>query len=137
MIKINCVGVMGKGVALTCKRKYPKMYSAYKKECRNHRIHIGHMWVWRSKEDGTIIVNFPTKRDWRNPSRLEYISEGLKSFRNILLTVITPDKTIVLPALGCGNGGLVWEEVLTLIKQCLGDLPHDIKVLEPWVEESV
>ena len=72
---VNCVGVMGKGIALQFKRAYPRMFVAYQEACRRGDVRIGSMWVW---EDGPVlIVNFPTKVDWREDSRLSYIKRGL------------------------------------------------------------
>lgn len=114
---VNCEGYMGKGIAYQFKLRFPQNNEDYVKACRNGRLYIGtvHYYV----EDGKTIINFPTKDKWREKSKMEYIEKGLDAMLEIL-----PDlgvKTIAIPPLGCGNGGLEWGNV----KQLLEDKLHN------------
>lgn len=125
---VNCVGVMGKGVALTFKNRYPEMFSEYKVACRDGRVQPGRLFVWRNLADDWVI-NFPTKRDWREKSRYEDIEAGLAA-----LCAYLSDKgevTLTLPALGCGHGGLDWQIVSRMIVEHLGELAARILVFAP------
>lgn len=124
---VNCVGVMGAGVALAFKKRHPDMFRAYKKACAEGRIRPGEIDVWRSLTDW--IINFPTKRHWRNKSRYEDIDAGLKSLRRYLQE--QGDVRVALPALGCGHGGLDWTRVAEMIRGHLADLEAEILVFEP------
>lgn len=113
---INCVGVMGKGLALEFKNRYPAMFDKYKSFCDKGVFKPGVLWIFKA-DDGKWILNFPTKVDWRNPSKIEYIEEGLKKF-----VEIWKEKGIIsvaFPLLGCKNGGLDPEEVIPLMKKYL------------------
>lgn len=125
---VNCVGVMGAGVALAFKKRYPEMYKTYQRQCRDGEIRPGRLQEWRSLE-GDWVVNFPTKRDWKEPSRYEDIETGLDALREYL-SKLGP-RTVALPALGCGHGGLDWARVSALIKSKLGGLEAHLKVFEP------
>jgi O-acetyl-ADP-ribose deacetylase (regulator of RNase III) len=129
---VNCVGVMGAGVALTFKTKFPAMFSDYAKACKRGLVTPGKPHVW--KETGLFneeltIINFPTKTHWRKPSEYEYIIEGLKWLREYLVDY--KGKTITVPALGCGHGGLDWNRVKSMIFDSLADLELEILVFEP------
>lgn len=130
---VNCVGVMGAGVALAFKKKYPKMYEEYVRECNSNRVKIGmpHVWIDNQIFDGTgvTIINLPTKDHWKKPSEYEYVDKGLIWLREYLLT--KGSITITLPALGCGHGGLDWEKVKNMISKRLEDLDARILVFEP------
>ena len=122
---VNTVGVMGKGIAKRYKEIYPDMYKQYQKFCEQHLLGIGKLWIYKS--DTKWILNFPTKKHWRNPSKIEYIEQGLKKF------VETYEEkgvtSVSFPQLGCGNGGLDWEsEVRPLMEKYLKDLPIDVFV---------
>ena len=113
---INCVGVMGKGLALEFKNRYPAMFDKYKSFCDKGVFKPGVLWIYKA-EDGKWVLNFPTKVDWKNPSELEYIEEGLKKF-----VEIWKDKGIVsvaFPLLGCKNGGLNADVVIPLMEKYL------------------
>lgn len=125
---VNCVGVMGAGVALAFKQRYPDMFKDYKAACKDGQISPGRMHVWKSLE-GDWIINFPTKRDWRNPSRYEDIEAGLDDLHAYLKGV--GPVTVALPALGCGHGGLDWERVSAMIREKLDDLDANILVFAP------
>ncbi len=125
---VNCVGVMGKGVALQFKERYPKMYEDYKAACDAGEVKPGTLHVWKVP-GGETIVNFPTKRHWKQKSRYEDIDSGLEALHRFLKPL--GQVRVALPALGCGHGGLDWEIVSTTIKGVLGDLSADIIVFEP------
>ncbi|MCJ2184414.1 macro domain-containing protein [Novosphingobium sp. 1949] len=125
---VNCVGVMGAGVAKAFKQRYPEMFKDYQSACKDGQVRPGQMYVWKSLE-GDWIINFPTKRHWRNPSRYEDIEAGLDDLR-AYLEGIGP-VTVALPALGCGNGGLDWGRVSNLIRDKLDGLNAHILVFAP------
>lgn len=115
---VNCVGVMGKGVALEFKRRWPENYKAYKKACDAKKLRPGQMLIFEldnlfEKSEPKFIVNFPTKDHWRAKSKLEYISEGLDALVSDIKKYKI--KSIALPPLGCGNGGLDWKTVQPMI----------------------
>lgn len=125
---VNCVGVMGAGVALAFKQRYPEMFKDYQRDCKNGRVVPGRMHVWKSLS-GDWIVNFPTKRDWREPSRYEDIDSGLDDLRRYLETL--GPVTVALPALGCGHGGLDWSRVSGMIRDKLMNIDAHVLVFEP------
>jgi O-acetyl-ADP-ribose deacetylase (regulator of RNase III) len=129
---VNTVGVMGKGIALMFKDRFRENFKRYAAACKNNEVQIGRMFITSPSElDGPKwIVNFPTKKDWRSPSKLEWITEGLKDLRRFI--VEEQVTSIALPPLGSGNGGLDWPDVKVEIERALGDLPNvDIEVFEP------
>jgi O-acetyl-ADP-ribose deacetylase (regulator of RNase III) len=120
---VNCVGVMGKGLALAFRKAYPHLFEEYAEMCEAGQVHIGHMHVYRTfaVEGPRFIFNFPTKDDWRNPSKLDYIEEGLDDVLRCLDEL--PIQSIAVPALGCGEGGLSWGHVLPLIEEAAYERP--------------
>lgn len=129
---VNTVGVMGKGIALMFKDKFPDNYKAYAAACKRGEVQVGRMFVTASPElnGPRWIINFPTKKHWRNPSRMDWILEGLKD----LHAVITEKgiRSIAIPPLGSGNGALEWSEVRPHIEAALADLDGlDVVVYEP------
>lgn len=125
---VNCVGAMGKGVALAFKRKYPQLYRDYHEECLKGNMVVGNMYVWVSPH-GERVINFPTKADWRNPSEYKYIEDGLIDLRKHLSSMGTV--RVAIPPLGCGNGGLDWDRVKPMIEEHLNGLDAVIYVFEP------
>jgi O-acetyl-ADP-ribose deacetylase (regulator of RNase III) len=125
---VNCVGVMGAGVALAFKNRYPDMFKDYQNACRDGRVRPGTVHVWKSLM-GDWVINFPTKRDWRGNSRYEDIQSGLDALRNYLSE--QGNISVALPALGCGHGGLDWSRVAPMIEERLGDLEAHVFVFEP------
>ena len=116
---VNTVGVMGKGIALKFKHIYPEMFEAYRNHCEQGNLQIGQLLLY--KTPNKWILNFPTKKHWHNPSRVEYIEAGLTKLRahcsEMGLT------SIAFPALGCGNGELDFEtQVKPLMERYLGNL---------------
>lgn len=131
---VNTVGVMGKGIALQFKNQYPNNYKVYKEACKKGELKVGEVLVVK---DGDIlrekyIINFPTKEHWRSPSKVSYIQEGLKALKVSIKEYNI--KSIALPPLGCGNGGLDWNIVKPMIIDSLGELEIDIYVYEPNVQ---
>jgi len=124
---VNCEGVMGAGVALAFKTRFPEMFNDYAAACREDRIRPGVLHVW--KRLGEWVINFPTKRAWRDQSRYEDIQSGLEALRAYLLN--QGQISVALPALGCGHGGLEWSRVSVMIENSLGDLDARILVFEP------
>lgn len=119
---VNCVGVMGKGIAKAFKDRYPPMFPAYKRICDEKLLEPGKLWLWQGPDHS--VLNFPTKVHWRNPSKIEWIELGLKKFAGSYESRgIT---SISFPRLGCGNGGLDWEDVRPLMEHYLAPLPIDI-----------
>jgi O-acetyl-ADP-ribose deacetylase (regulator of RNase III) len=134
---VNCVGVMGAGVALAFKKKYPEMFKEYARECKEKEIAPGKPTVWKEGDmfsKGIEIINFPTKNHWRNPSEYEYIEDGLIWLSNYLKN--KEGLTITLPALGCGHGGLDWGEVKRLILKYLKKTSNNILVFEPEASKN-
>lgn len=126
---VNCVGVMGKGVALEFKKRYPEMFEDYVRRCERKAVNLGEPYVYEDLS-GRQILNFPTKDHWRSPSRLRDIERGLEYLvQHYKAWNIT---SIAMPPLGCGNGGLEWAEVGPLIYRKLHQLPVDIEVYAPY-----
>lgn len=128
---VNCVGIMGRGVALQFKKAYPANFRAYEAACRVGDVQPGRMFVFETgKFAPRFIINFPTKRHWRGKSRIEDIESGLVALaqeiraRNI--------RSIALPPLGSGLGGLDWNDVRPLIETALRDIPDlNVIIYEP------
>lgn len=129
---VNTVGVMGKGIALMFRDRFADNYQRYVGACRAGEVRTGRMFVTEPHElDGPRwIVNFPTKQHWRAPSKLEWIVEGLQDLRRFI--VENGVKSIAIPPLGAGNGGLEWVDVKPHIEEALGNLEGvDVLVFEP------
>jgi O-acetyl-ADP-ribose deacetylase (regulator of RNase III) len=129
---VNCVGVMGRGVALQFKEEFPENYKRYKIACDKGLVKPGHMFVF---ETGMLlgpkfIINFPTKRHWREKSRIEDIESGLVDFINVLKE--RNINSVAVPPLGCGLGGLKWSIVKPMIEKALAYLPNiHVYLFEP------
>lgn len=120
---VNTVGVMGKGLAKEFKRIYPDMFNSYQKYCEKGLFTIGKLQIY--KTSNKWVMNFPTKNNWRNASKVEYIELGLQKF--VEQYQIQGIKSVSFPMLGCGNGGLDWESVVKpLMNKYLKNLPIDI-----------
>lgn len=122
---VNTVGVMGKGVALEFKRRYPAMYREYRKICRDGQFDIGKLYVYRTRD--RTIINFPTKRHWKQRSKVSYIEQGLETF--VARYGSYSIASVAFPQLGCGNGELDWaSEVRPIMEHYLNDLPIPVLV---------
>ena len=129
---VNTVGVMGKGIALMFKEAFPANFRAYEDACERHEVKVGRMFVTenRTLEGSRWIINFPTKKHWRQPSKLQWIVEGLQDLKRVIQE--HDIHSIALPPLGSGNGGLNWPEVRVEVQRILGDVSGvDIIVYEP------
>ena len=135
---VNTVGVMGKGIALEFKKRFPDNTKEYVIRCKEGSIAIGKSFVFELEKNihTKYIVNFPTKKHWRNPSKIEYVDAGLEDLNKIIKHYEI--KSIALPALGAGLGGLDWNEVKALISNKLESL-EDVKiyVYEPQKSKKV
>ena len=132
---VNTMGVMGKGIALQFKKEYPNNYKAYEKACKLGEVEVGKMFITEDSSTAAgekIIINFPTKTSWKKPSEYKYIEDGLDN----LITEIQARKikSIAIPPLGAGNGGLNWEKVKKLIEEKLQHLDVDVYVYEPTLQ---
>lgn len=129
---VNTDGIMGKGIALQFKNMFPNNFKLYVKACENKEIYIGKLLV--TEEESLLggrkfIINFPTKTSWRKPAEYNYIEEGLKD-----LVRIIKDKgirSIAIPPLGAGNGGLDWNKVKLILERYLTNLDCDIHIYQP------
>lgn len=135
---VNTVGVMGKGIALQFKRKFPENYRVYAKACKNGEVKIGEVLTvpLATLDMPQYIINFPTKKHWRQPSKLEYVQSGLVSLvAEIQRLGVT---SVAIPPLGCGHGGLAWKEVLPLIEEAFQPLQNlNVLVFAPSEAEHV
>ena len=129
---VNIVGVMGKGIALQFKQSYPENFDAYRRACDAGEVQLGRMFVFTTRlmHPPRYIINFPTKKHWRGKSELEHIEAGLKDLVRVLRE--REIRSVAVPPLGCGQGGLLWGDVLPRIKTALAELPDvDVLVFEP------
>ena len=129
---VNTVGVMGKGIALMFKDTFQENYKRYEVACKAGQVEVGSMFVTENHElfGPKWIVNFPTKKHWRHPTKIQWVVDGLQDLRNFLSE--NNVKSIALPPLGCGNGGLDWQDVRREIEIALSDLESvEIVVYEP------
>lgn len=126
---VNCEGYMGKGIAYQFKLKYPNNNKDYVKACKNKSLTVGKLHYFI--EDNKVIINFPTKDKWRQKSKVEYIINGLNELVKLLPQLNI--KSIAIPPLGCGNGGLKWENIKPIIIEKLNSLKnsYDILIYEP------
>ncbi len=124
---VNCVGVMGKGIALQFKRRYPSVFVVYERACKAGAVTTGKMLPVPTGEvvGPEWVINFPTKRHWRAPSNLEWIEQGLKDLRRVVAELGI--ESIAVPPLGAGNGGLDWRDVEPLIRSTFTDV-ENVKV---------
>lgn len=129
---VNTVGVMGKGIALQFKNQFPENFKIYAKACKNNEFQIGQLLINRESSllyGDKLVINFPTKTDWRKPSELSYIEKGMIQLveeikkRNI--------KSIAIPPLGAGQGGLDWEKVRRMMEYYLKDVDAVITIYQP------
>ena len=128
---VNTVGVMGKGIALQFKNAFPANFKAYEAACKKQAVRLGKVFVF---DNGQLtpprwIINFPTKGHWRARSRIRDVADGLDDLRDVIEELEI--SSIALPPLGCGHGGLDWDEVRSLIKERLGDLDVVVHLYAP------
>jgi len=129
---VNTVGVMGKGLALQFKKNFPHNFKIYSQTCKGNKFNIGQLLI---VEDSSliygekIIINFPTKMDWKRPSEYSYIEQGLNELRKVIIA--NKYESIAIPPLGVGNGGLNWIKVRELIEKYLANLDCNVFIYEP------
>jgi O-acetyl-ADP-ribose deacetylase (regulator of RNase III) len=129
---VNCVGVMGKGIALQFKNKWPANFAAYQAACKAGLVRPGTMFVYDSGglAKPNFIINFPTKDHWRGASTLDFIHDGLLDLRQQIHALKI--RSIAMPPLGCGNGGLEWNVVKPIIIAAFEDLSDvELRLFEP------
>ncbi|WKN46225.1 type II toxin-antitoxin system antitoxin DNA ADP-ribosyl glycohydrolase DarG [Tunicatimonas pelagia] len=129
---VNTMGVMGKGIALQFKERFPENFRAYAKACKSGEVRVGRMFVYDelTTKGKKTIVNFPTKEHWYRKSQYRFIEEGLEDLVKVIQTKNI--KSIALPPLGAGNGGLKWNKVKELMTQYLSSLDSvEIIIYEP------
>lgn len=126
---VNTVGVMGKGIALMFKEAFPENFKLYREACKAYDLKVGRVFATERRDvmgGPKWIINFPTKQDWRKPSKLEWIEEGLADLRHFIEEHAI--RSVALPPLGSGNGGLDWEEVRPLIIRAFASL-RDVTII--------
>jgi O-acetyl-ADP-ribose deacetylase (regulator of RNase III) len=128
---VNTVGVMGKGIALQFKNMFPQNFKLYAHACRNNEVKVGKLLITEEAilSGKKIIINFPTKTNWRLPSEYQYIESGLGEL--VKLIKDRNIKSIAIPPLGAGNGGLDWKKVKQLLEQYLSNVDCEILIYEP------
>lgn len=122
---VNCEGVMGKGLAVEFKRRWPAMFREYNQMCRKHDFFPGRIWLYRNRALPNILL-FATKYFWNKPSQLDWIEMGLDSFVRCATTLEIA--SVAFPRLGCGNGGLRWEDVQPVMEDYLGELNIHVEI---------
>jgi O-acetyl-ADP-ribose deacetylase (regulator of RNase III) len=129
---VNCVGIMGKGLALLFKKAYPQNFKFYACACEHGEVHLGSMLVYdlNRMTGPRYIINFPTKQHWKNQSRLEDIEAGLKDLVKTVRELHI--QSIAIPPLGCGLGGLRWSDVRPRIEAAFEAVPElRVALFEP------
>jgi len=121
---VNCVGVMGAGIALECRLRYPKMHDRYVALCEQRKLDIGLLWIF--KADDRWILNFPTKKHWKYPTKPEYLHTGLQKFVDTYQSKGV--KSIAFPALGASHGGLSEADSLEIMQRYLSPLDLEIEI---------
>lgn len=132
---VNCVGFMGAGIALEYRLRYPEMYNRYQELCELGHIDIGKLWIYKAED--RWVLNFPTKRDYKYPSKEEYLHLGLQKF---VETYEAKEITsVAFPMLGADKGGLSLERVIEIMTYYLADLPIDVEVYryDPNIEDDL
>lgn len=129
---VNTVGVMGKGIALQFKNAFPYNFGVYKRACADGEVAIGKILAVADRNliyGDKLIINFPTKTHWRLPSEYIYIENGLVALRDYVISHQV--KSLAIPPLGCGNGGLDWLKVKPMIADAMDDIGIRVWVYEP------
>lgn len=136
VIPVNCVGVMGKGLALQSKLRFSDNFLAYEAACRQKKVRPGQVFVFQrsSPSHPKFILNFPTKRHWREPSRIDDIRLGLEDLALQIRELRI--ESIGVPALGCGLGGLEWSAVKPMLEERLGSVDSRVILFPPRASSS-
>ena len=134
---VNCVGVMGKGIALVFKLRYPSMFEVYQEYCRQKLIAVGKLWIYKGELSDPWVLNFPTKTHWKFPSEYDYIEKGLQKFVDTYKEKGVT--SIAFPLLGAFNGGLdkdrVMDIMISYLSQC--DIPVEIYQYDPMAPDDL
>jgi hypothetical protein len=125
VITVNTVGAMGAGLALAFKKRYYDLFCLYRTDCFNKNIRINKPVIYQA-DDGKHFMMFPTKANWRNPSRYDWIAENLHWMTEAVGEEIDPSWVIAMPPLGCSNGGLEPEFVADMIEEWSGTVPNTV-----------
>lgn len=133
-ITVNCVGIMGKGLALNAKEKFPEIYPIYKSSCDNGELILGGVPLWISTNRlingiSQSVVCFPTKYHWRNNSDYKSIIKSITHLKRDLISLNTP--SIAIPPLGCGNGNLNWSIIHDIIYEHFSDIKTEVFIYGP------
>jgi O-acetyl-ADP-ribose deacetylase (regulator of RNase III) len=125
---VNCVGVMGKGIALEFKKQYPSLFKEYKDLCNQNQVKLGEPYLYRDTQ-GNSIINFPTKSHWKNDGDIEAIKTGL----NVLIAKANEWEliSVAIPPLGCGNGNLLWKDIGPIMVKTLANAPFQVEIYVP------
>ena len=123
---VNCVGVMGAGIALECRLRYPAMYQQYSSLCNENKIDIGTLWIYKSKD--RWILNFPTKKHWKYPTKEEFLHSGLRKFMGTYEA--KGIESIAFPVLGAQNGGLEATRSIEIMESYLRDCAIRVEIYQ-------
>lgn len=123
---VNCVGVMGAGIALECRLRYPAMYQQYADLCNDNKIDIGTLWIYKSTD--RWILNFPTKKHWKYPTKEEYLHAGLQKFMTTFET--RGIESVAFPLLGAQNGGLSPDRAMEIMESYLQNCPIRVEIYQ-------
>lgn len=127
---VNCVGVSGKGLAKEFKKRFPEAQRGYERTCKWGNLNIGRLLFY--SDQSRVVLFFPTRRHWRDPSEVSFIEAGLETFARVYDEEARDEIfSVAFPALGCGNGGLDWADVKPLMTRYLEPLPIPVTVFEP------
>ena len=136
---VNCVGVMGAGIALEFKLRYPEMFELYVEQCRSRKLDIGRLWLYKPKEHERKpwVLNFPTKKDWKHPSRKAYLAQGLRKF--VETYKLLGIESIAFPILGAQNGRIPESDSVGIMASYLYKCDIDIKIYryDPDAEDDL
>lgn len=131
---VNCIGIMGKGIALQFKKAFPENFLHYKAVCDRKELQPGKLFIYETSRlyNPKYIVNFPTKNHWKEKSQITYIETGLSALMEEIRK--RSISSIAIPPLGCGLGGLQWEEVRSIIIDIFEQEPHvEVQLYEPSI----
>ncbi len=132
---VNTVGVMGAGIAKQFKARFPLMFEDYRRRCDLGQVRIGQPYLWKPREtDAKFVLNFPTKQHWRDKSQLTWIEGGLEYL--LIHYREWGIGSLALPALGCSNGGLKWNQVKPVMERYLNEMDIPVEVYEPLPESD-
>lgn len=130
-IPVNTVGVMGAGIAKEFKMRFPELYHKYKKDCKTSALSVRNPLIYQAFNEKYYVM-FPTKDNWRNPSQLGWIAEGLANLLETLTDTVGTKCTLVIPPLGCGHGRLEFSQVKEVIENFAKEILNPVVLIEPF-----